>query len=184
MSNQQPKQTQLNRIDIFSITTGLIGLVADVVSLTSLFAISSSNSTKNAPLHIWFLVLLSIIYSVAAINFYARRYFHKRALANFQAFTVQQVRRIEKATFTCTCLATVPILIGYFIFAFLEIDRLELMLMYTFDPFILADDVLRPILCGIFYGGLLAVCICYLFHYWIVGIYIAFDPLYRPARFN
>lgn len=183
MTNNQPKQKQLSKIDKFSIGTGLIGLVADVISLISLFVIS--RDTKSAPLHIWLLVLLSIVYSIAAINFYARRYFHKRVLKNSQQLILQEFRLIEKATLTFTCLVGVPILICYSIFAFLEIDRLDTLLIDSFDfLFILADDTLRPIVCGVFYGGLLAGCICYLCHYLILDIYRAFDPSYRSTRFN
>ncbi|HAG83135.1 MAG TPA: hypothetical protein DCL61_18715 [Cyanobacteria bacterium UBA12227] len=178
MTNNQPKQKQLSKIDKFSIGTGLIGLVADVISLTSLFAISSD--TKSAHLHIWLLVLLSIVYSIAAINFYARRYFHKRVKNNSQQF-----RLLEKATIKFTCLVGVPILICYSIFAFLEIDRVDPLLIDSLDfLFILADDTLRPIFCGVFYGGLLAGCTCYLCHYLMLDIYRAFDPSYRPTRFN
>lgn len=173
---------QMNKVDKFSIGTGLIGLVADIVSLTSLFAISSSNNTENYPLHIWFLVFLSIMYSCAAMNFCTRRYFHKRALENFQELNVQQIKQVEKATLTFTYLVNIPILICYFIFAFLEIYRVEPVLMYSFNlPFILVDRVLQPILCGFFYGGWLAVLICCIFQSSIVHIYMAFDPLYRPT---
>jgi hypothetical protein len=181
MLNKAPKQIQLSKVDQFSIGTGLIGLVADVVSLASLFAISRSNNTENPPLHIWLLVLISIIYSVAAINFCTRRYFHKRSLENIQELTLPQIRRIEKATLTFTYLVNIPILISYFVFAFLEISSVEPILMYSFNyPFFWVNRMLQPFLCGMLYGGLLSSLICGLFHSSIIHIYVAFDPLYRP----
>ena len=93
MNNDQPRSKQLSKIDKFGIGTGLIGLVADVVSLTSLFAISSDS--KSVPLHIWLLVLLSIVYSITATNFYARQYFHKCALNNSKKFIRKEVKQIE-----------------------------------------------------------------------------------------
>ena len=155
MNNDQPRSKQLSKIDKFGIGTGLIGLVADVVSLTSLFAISSDS--KSVPLHIWLLVLLSIVYSITATNFYARQYFHKCALNNSKKFIRKEVKQIEIATLTVTGLVGIPILICYSIFAFIEINRADFLLMFSISgPFIFLDDALRPLFCGIVYGGFFA----------------------------
>jgi hypothetical protein len=174
VNNKQSSRIQLSNIDKFSIGTGVIGLVADAVSLASLFAVSSN--TQGAPLHIWLLVLLSIVYSIAAINFYARRYFCKRSPQKAQGFNREELKRIEQGTFFTTLWTGVPILICYFIFAFMQFDQ-----PLFDDLFIFFPDELLPIVRGLLYGGTFALLICYCSHKSVFHIYKAFEPSYQST---
>ncbi len=179
VTNKQSSRRQLSHIDKFSIGTGIIGLVADAVSLASLFALSSN--AQSAPLHVWLIVLLSIVYSIAAINFYACRYFCKQTLQKAQGFNREELKRIEQGTFSATLWAGIPILICYFIFAFIKID--DPYFDYSFMNFV--PDELLPIVRGLLYGGTFAWLICYYSHKSVSYIYKAFDPSYQPtSSFN
>ena len=170
MSNRRLTQG-LNSIDKFGIVTGLIGLVADCVSLGSLFAISKS--AQNPSFYIWLLVLLSIVYSIALVNFYARRYFRRRNLKNSLELSSASYRYIEKGTQSVTYLIGLPILICYFILAFFVDNNL-----FFDDISIFFHDIRLPITRGLFYGGGFAWLVCYYSNLLILNIYTAFDPSY------
>ena len=131
MTNKQSPQKRISKIDKFGIGTGLIGLLADTISLSALSSASniaglpssttlSNVSNSQIPLHIWLLVFVSVVYTIATINFYTRRYFHKRNLQNLQPLNSSEVKQIEKGTLTFTKLIGLPLLTCYFIFALVQ----------------------------------------------------------------
>ena len=174
MSNKKNPQGSLSNIDRFGIVVGLIGLVADSITLGSLFTISKS--TQNSPFYIWLLVLLGIVYTTLLLNFYARKYFHRQRLKYMQEVSLTSYRRIEKGTQYLTFLIGMPMIICYFILAFFIGDS------FFFDDLsIYFTDIRLPIARGLFYGGLLSYLICYCGNQFVLRIYEAFDPNYQPT---
>jgi|GEM_PF-3219133 len=200
MTNKQSPQKRLSKIDKFGISTGLIGLLADTISLSALSSASNvaglPSSTTLAhvgnfqiPLHIWLLVFVSMMYTIAIINFYTRRYFHKRNLQNLQPLNLLEVRQIEKGTLTFTRLIGLPLLTCYFIFALVQspekggspFDHIDLMYWLSLTFFASDLEDILPILRGLFYGGFLALYICSLLHSSILNIYETFEPSYKST---
>jgi hypothetical protein len=164
MTTEQPDQSRLSNIDKFGLGTGLIGLVADVVSLAGLFTFSSS--AQGTPIPIWIFVLISLIYSIAATNFYARRYFCKRVIRRNERLSRQELRRVEEGTASVTALISFPTLIAYFTFAFFA--ESEFFRLYF----------IQSITRGLCIGGLVAFLVVYCSQTLIRSIYRAFDPVY------
>ena len=71
VSKQHP-----SKIDVFSIVTGIIGLLADIISLYGIF--NSFETSKKSDLSIWIIGWFAIVYSVMFINFIIRRLFENR----------------------------------------------------------------------------------------------------------
>jgi hypothetical protein len=117
----QVGRRRLSRLDRFSIATGLIGLVADTVSLGGL-SLNSSGGKETFSLGIWILVLVSVIYSVAISNFFIRRKFHQRLklsyLQNPVLYLDRRRDKVENGIQATTLWIGVPILMAYFIFVF------------------------------------------------------------------
>ena len=201
MTNRQSPQQRLSKIDKFGISTGLIGLLADTISLSALSSASnvaglpssttlSDASNSQIPLHVWLLVFVSIVYTIAIINFYTRRYFHKRNLQDLQPLNLLEVRQIEKGALTFTKLIGLPLLTCYFIFALVQspreggspFDHVDLMYQTALTFFTYSDlENILPILRGLFYGGFLALYICILLHSSILNIYETFEPSYKST---
>ncbi len=174
MSTDQPIQ-KLSNLDKFSIVTGIIGLLADCISLGGVFVISKRSQT--ASFHIWILVLLTIIYSIALINFYSRSYFHKRSLLEYQEAKTRKYRRIERGTQSITILIGFPLLICYFTLAFFVNNDL------FFDEFFAypyMHSIRLPITRGLLYGTIVAAIVCTFSHEIARNIYKAFDHSYGP----
>ncbi|HIK17291.1 MAG TPA: hypothetical protein IGS53_18650 [Leptolyngbyaceae cyanobacterium M33_DOE_097] len=164
MTFRQSNKSKLSNIDKFGIGTGLIGLVADLISLAGLFKVSSNS--QDEPTYIWFLVLGSTIYTVAGINFFARRYFFKKIANEIEIASEQERRRLEAGTFAVTALISYPSLIFYFMFAFLAASDFENSYLYP--------SIFR----GLVAGGFIAWLVSNISHRLVRSIYEAHDPLY------
>lgn len=68
---------KLSNLDIFALCTGIIGLLADVISLYGIVN-SSDTTSKNSASGIWLIELFAIVYSVMFINFLIRKFFHNK----------------------------------------------------------------------------------------------------------
>lgn len=64
----------LKNVDRFSFFAGLVGLVADFITLGSLFLVSKSS--QDSSFFLWVVVLAGLVYSIAIINFYFRKKIH------------------------------------------------------------------------------------------------------------
>ena len=67
---------KLSNLDIFALATGIIGLLADVISLYGI--VNSSDTSKNSTSGIWVIGLFAIVYSATFMNFLIRKFFHKK----------------------------------------------------------------------------------------------------------
>jgi hypothetical protein len=120
--NPFQKKKNLSKLDQFSIATGLIGLAADVISLSGIA--SASGDKQNFELSLWMIIFFSIIYSVATVNFLARRYFHKKAWKNsLKSQSLTTWWDTEAGIQTTTMWIGIPLIASYTIFALLSLHK-------------------------------------------------------------
>lgn len=68
----EKKGQQLSGLDTFSFVSGIIGLVADVVGLSTIFI--SVQGTQQPSIIVWIVAALLIIYTILIISIYTRRF--------------------------------------------------------------------------------------------------------------
>jgi hypothetical protein len=87
----------LSSLDVFGLISGLIGLVADVISLSALFGLTQAN--LSIPTSSWVTSLILIFYTSIVVGFYSRRilcHINRKKLADTNLDT-DTCDRIEKA---------------------------------------------------------------------------------------
>ncbi len=76
MSNQQQR---LSGFDAFGIVSGIIGLLADGIALSTIFVqLRSSPAVPQIGVVVWIVAALLIVYTTMVISVYARRFFTVR----------------------------------------------------------------------------------------------------------
>jgi len=105
---QSPTQSEeskgLSKLEVFGLTSGSIGLVADVISLSALFKLTSAG--VEIPKSSWITPLILITYTGVIVGFYSRRIlcYLNRGKAKEDRFTKQGYNRIEHASVVITSL--------------------------------------------------------------------------------
>jgi hypothetical protein len=61
----------LSKLDIFGLVSGSIGLIADVISLSALFTLTSASI--QVPRSSWVTTIILLIYTGLVVGFYSRR---------------------------------------------------------------------------------------------------------------
>ncbi|MET0626581.1 MAG: hypothetical protein ABW250_26840 [Pyrinomonadaceae bacterium] len=72
MNEIQPRES-LTRFDWFGIISGVIGLIADVIAISSVLIMSQKGQDVSTAL--WLISFVGIIYTTFVVSFYARRVF-------------------------------------------------------------------------------------------------------------
>lgn len=171
----------MRTIDIFSVCAGGVGLIADFISLGSL--VITSNSEKAPSLLVWLIVLLSVVYSAAFLNFYTRKKMHGRYVRSYQnplqIVSKENFRVIENGAESVTALFCYPMIIGYITMAFYIDDD------YLFDGLgniVWQNSTLLACVRGIIYGGIASAIVCLSINSTVAKIYEALEPRYKSEE--
>jgi hypothetical protein len=110
------KKKGLSSLDIFGLTSGIIGLVADVIGLSALFGLTQASI--NIPFSSWVTTLILTVYSSLVMGFYARRilcHINQKKAKRYATLSLYDYARIEHASTIMTCLiaATLCLLFLY-----------------------------------------------------------------------
>ncbi len=103
---QSEESKGLSKLDIFGLVSGSIGLIADVISLSALFALTSAS--VQVPTFNWVSTLVLIVYTSVIVGFYSRRiiFYINRRDTTKEKFTKRDFDRIEHASIAITSLIT------------------------------------------------------------------------------
>jgi hypothetical protein len=170
------EQEKLSRFDWFGIISGIIGLIADVISLSTLFIVSKGNqdsqnqTNSGISFGVWIASFLMILYTILIASFYSRRLFamkHKAKNINLDAY---RKGMIEKGARGFTYIFGFPFMQAYMIALLFALTSL-------IPPSPIRDEKVAAIM--IFVGGLsmgLSFLVCYLINEQAEKMYAAFDP--------
>ncbi len=155
-------------LDWFTVVTGIIGLVSNIITLASLFigvqkaeAVHSEKATGISTA-IWILIFFTIVYTTSIVSFYARRLFskrHKRKRGNLSQRSYDQIEFGAGA---------VTVIFGGTFFLILAILGA------------MAGDM--PVFAAVLYGGAVSLFLSYGLNFMAKLIYSAFDPGYWPEE--
>lgn len=94
MSNQKQ---HLSSFDRFGLVSGIIGLLADVIALSTIFVqLQSSQGVPQIGVVVWIVAALSIVYTTLVISIYARRFFTSKQRRPGYTVTVAGYATIER----------------------------------------------------------------------------------------
>jgi len=96
----------LSKFEVFGLTSGSLGIIADVISLSALFKMTSAG--VEIPRSSWITPLILIIYTGVIVGFYSRRLlcYLNRGRAKNEKITKRGYARIEQASIAITYLIT------------------------------------------------------------------------------
>lgn len=126
---KEGKKRGLSRLEIFGLTSGSIGLIADAISLSALFKMTSAGLA--VPKSGWITMLILITYTGVILGFYSRRIlcYLNRGKEKNEKFTKQGYARIEHASVVITSLiiGTLCLMVIYSVFqqALPEADQIR-----------------------------------------------------------
>jgi len=103
----------MSGLDWFVLSTGVIGIVADIVTIAS--ATRLDGSYRVTPLAIWVIAPILIIYSTIILSFYARRIALVRYLNAYGTLSEQMFNRIDYGGTLCSQIVGIPLLLLYFV---------------------------------------------------------------------
>jgi hypothetical protein len=174
--SQVAKQTEgkkrLSPLDWFGLVSGILGLVADIIALLSVFAfVSPASATQNAnlPGFVWVFILSSIFYTHIILCFYVRRYFHLREerlntniFPNTRSEKQKRQDKIEEGMILIEMLVSAPVFI--------------VLIFITFSSDSSSSSDSSGIIMPILFGFAAAMFASYLAHSLAKIIYYALNP--------
>jgi hypothetical protein len=101
----------MTRLDWFALLSGIIGLLADIITICSVAFLKPSPTMT--PTVIWILVPFLILYTTIVLSCYARRVAVVRHLATRQKMTEEVFRRIDKGGKMIAKAVGTPLLLLY-----------------------------------------------------------------------
>jgi hypothetical protein len=152
----------MSGLDWFALSTGVIGIIADVVTIASLARLD--RSYQAAPTAIWVIAPILIIYSTIILSFYARRIALVRHLEAYGMLSEQMFFRINRGGNICAQVIGTPLLLLY---------GVSLVLFFG-DR----NDFIASILSVLFFGTIGAIFLMGILGSIAGAIYAAFDPTY------
>jgi hypothetical protein len=161
-------QDRMTRFDWFALLSGIIGLLADIITICSVALLKPSS--RMTPAVIWILVPFLILYTTIALSCYARRVAVVRHLATRQKMTEEVFRRIDKGGKMVAKVVGTPLLLLYGISLVVSLWNPVASLA---SGVLLVVNPLTIMAVWLFFDGLGNVA---------GDIYSAFDPKYRIAE--
>lgn len=119
---------QLTKLEAFFLIAGIIGLIADAVTLSALFGISktmpsdSSHTSPGSWVGVWLLSFFCIIYTSIAFSFYVRRLLLRRHRESYSAWDDE---KIDKGVMLGTLVIVFPMFFIYFILGLSALSRID-----------------------------------------------------------
>lgn len=189
---RQKRSGSLTKLEWFGLVSGVIGLVADVYSLSQIFTASKNTSSATTQgllainTQIWILVLLSIIYTVFIFAFFSRRIFSLRHISADGVLSDENYGRIEAGAKSLTRILGMTLLSAYTIAGFLALIDAESVRKAAAGNDIWMKSPAEGLMM-VFFG---AAPVGLLFSYLVVdllnvtarALYSAFDPKYRISK--
>ena len=123
---ESSNSSELTRFDLFGIASGIIGLVADVITISSLF-IASRKASETSPesatttFSIWVIAFLATLYSILIASFYARRIFAAKQKRKTNELSPVQKKIIGRGGSALTFAMGTPILVVFLSSAILSL---------------------------------------------------------------
>jgi hypothetical protein len=156
---------KLTKFDWFGIASGIIGLIADAITIFSL-------KPQNTSLSIWIVSFLGIIYSILIASFYARRIFtskHKNQTANLSS---RQILKINDGAAALTVAVGMPLLVAFFFVVTWAIGEMS--------PTATVEDKVFVLFFSTLFCNLgVSIMICFSINGAAKLMYAAFDPDYE-----
>jgi hypothetical protein len=127
--SQTPEPGRLSKLEWFGLISGLIGLVADGITLLTLFSnvqnthISLAPSFNVTSFNLWLISFFGVAYTVLIVSYYIRRILMRRYMRYRKRVSVSEVsqkRREEtkRAISVITALIGVPLFLLHFLLLF------------------------------------------------------------------
>ncbi len=154
----------MSGLEWFALLSGVIGLVADFVTIGSMIHLGSP-STKY-PTVIWFLASILIVYTTIVLSFYARRIAVVRHLSAHGKLSEEIFWRIEKGSNMIAKLIGTPLILLFAV-------SLALSFWNTRDSFLFVLNPVSIMAAWLFTDGLGNAA---------GDIYAAFDPSYHVTK--
>ena len=126
---QRNESKGLSKFEWFGLVSGIVGLTADIFSLSSLFRHSQlpDSGGQSLTFTTWITVLLVILYTILILSFYIRRRMIQRLEENKKyRFDFEKKEHIENGIMIFTCLIGIPLLVLHSFFLY-DIMRESLM---------------------------------------------------------
>jgi hypothetical protein len=172
--NKERQQNTMSGLDWFALASGIIGLVADIITLVSLNQLGSL--TKLAQTTIWMIAPIGILYTTIILNFYALRIAVVRYLKAYGTLSEQMLIKIREGGRICAQVVGTPLLLLYGVSLIIFL----LQGVSSFDTFIVGFFIV-----GFLIFGTAATIILMNFIGMITEIiYAAFDPNYTVKEYR
>lgn len=156
----------LSGLEWFALSTGLLGLVADFVTIASLASFDSSHHVT--PTVIWVVTPVLIMYTITVLSFYARRIALIHHMKANPLLSREAYEKIHQGGVVSAQAIGTPLLLLY---------GVCLILSFT-SP----DEIIGGIVLLVIFGTIGAMIISGIFA-WIAGeLYAAFDPRYIVTK--
>ena len=153
---------RMSGLDWFALSTGLIGLVADFITIAALVRLDGSHYV--APVVIWVVAPVLIMYTTIILSFYARRISLIRHISIKPLLSQEVLNKINKGGIVSAQIIGTPLLLLY---------GVSMVLSFA-DP----GKIIAGILLLVFFGTFGAMIVVGILA-WIAGaLYAAFDPNY------
>ena len=159
----------LSSLDWFGIISGSIGLIVDIIALSSILILSSTEAS-NISIGIWLLAAFTIIYTTIIVGFYSRRFFCIRHRDRSKILTSRQYDRIENGSLSAIIVVGGPLIIAYLINIMILVDK-------TMPKE--KQSLGGSVIVGIFIVALIGTGLCFGIYALSKEIYQAFDPDYK-----
>jgi hypothetical protein len=153
---------KLTRFDWFGITSGVIGLTADAITIISLKPQATS-------ITIWIVSFLGIIYSTLIASFYARRIFSSKHKSQTGSLSSKQTWIINDGASALSAAVGVPLLVAFFFVVTLAVVDMS-------PTATIADKVLTVPAITLFCNLGFSIMIWWMINGAAKLMYAAFDP--------
>lgn len=126
--SQMRKSKLLTKLEAFFLVAGIIGLIADAVTLSSLFSVSKAMTTDSSQqatsswIPVWLLSFFCIVYTSIALCFYIRRLLLRRHRKSHSSWDDE---KIDTGVMLATLVVVCPMLFTYFILALSALSRIK-----------------------------------------------------------
>lgn len=109
--NKESQQNKMSGLDWFALSTGVIGLGADLITLVSLTQLGSL--TTETTTIVWIITPIGILYTTIILSFYARRIAVVRYLEAYGTLSAQMLNVINTGGLICAQVVGTPLLLLY-----------------------------------------------------------------------
>jgi hypothetical protein len=159
----------MSGLDWFTLSTGIIGLGADIVTLASLTRLGSL--TKVTQTVFWIITPVGILYTTIILSFYALRIAVVRYLEAYGTLSEQMLDKIRTGGWVCAQVIGTPLLMLY---------GISLIISFLGD----SDIIVIYILLFLVFGTMGTISLMDVIGKIVEAIYAAFDPNYTSKQYR